>query len=261
MVYTHRFIREALSTITATATRASNNQISLIRSLISEKISFGRAASFLEYFFALHRTLTRRCLKDINTCLSKLWCGPQEINSKEIHLHLPFFVRCNRPAKKSEKTNRRIHFNIIVTFMLPSSQSLLKRPMLMNEFPLVLPQTRMIAGGKVSWLVGRIVYSTKRCEFKRNRIKSTHVRFRIENNQRLDQIETFLFRIHASACKWKTQSGTKSFRIFPLFCTFLSRHCTTTTWKCLISWRTWTQENNFLFFPWTSIQSFRIQLH
>ena len=147
--------------------------------------------------------------------LSKLWCGQQEINSREIHLHLPFFGRCNKPEKKSEKTKRRIHFNIIVMFRLPSPQSLLKRPMLMNELPLVLPQTRMIAGGKLSWLVGRNVYSTKHCGFKRNRIKSTHVRFRIQNRQRLDQIETFIFRIHASACKWKSQSGTKIFRIFP----------------------------------------------
>lgn len=218
MVYTHRF-RGALSTITATATRASNNEISLIRSLISETISFGRAATFLEYFFALHLTSTwnflmRRCLKDINTWwqiflfLSKLWCGPQEINFRKIHLHFPFLVRCNKPAKKYEKTNRRIHFSITVMFTLPSPQSLLKRPMLMNEFPLVLPQTRTIAGVKVSWLVRRIVYSTKYCGFKRNRIKSTHVRFRIQNHQRLDQMKTFLFRNQESACKWKNQSGT-----------------------------------------------------
>ena len=140
--------------------------------------------------------------------LSKLWCGSQEINSGEIHLHLPFLVRCNKPAKKSEKTNRRIHFNIIVMFTLPSPQSLLKLPMLINEFPFVLPQTRMIAGGNVYWLVRRIVYSTKFCGFKRNRIKSTHVRFRIQNHQILDQMKTFLFRIQESACKWKNQSGT-----------------------------------------------------
>ena len=190
-------------------------------------------------------------------------------------------------------------------FTLPSRQSLLKRPMLMNELPLVLPQTRMIAGGKVSWLVRRIVYSTKHCGFKKNRMKSIHVRFRIQNHQRLDQIETFLFRIHASACeklnpvpkfsgffqihqefgkittslRVLTQNLKKSilnimlnilfmrelkkrrrrrqrerqkssrFRLakqqlctcITIFCTFLSRRCTTTTWKCLISRRTWTQ--------------------
>ena len=34
-----------------------------------------------------------------------------------------------------------------------------------------------------------------------------------------------------------------------LLCTFLCRHCTTTTWKCLISrlWRTRTQDDNFIF--------------
>ena len=214
MIYTHRFIRGAL------ATGASKNEISLIRSLITETINFERAASFLEYFFALHRTSTwnflmRRCLKDINTIflsLSKLLGGPQELNSREIHLHLPFYVRCNIREKSLKEQTRE--FILIVTFTLPSRQSLLKRPMLMNELPLVLPQTRMIAGGKLSWLVGRNVYSTKHFGFKRNRIKSTHVRFRIQNHLRLDQIETFIFRIHASACKWKNQSGTKIFRNF-----------------------------------------------
>ena len=52
MIYTHRFIRGAL------AMGASKNEISLIRSLITETINFGRAASFLEYFFALDRTST-----------------------------------------------------------------------------------------------------------------------------------------------------------------------------------------------------------
>ena len=45
-----------------------------------------------------------------------------------------------------------------------------------------------------------------------------------------------------------------------LFCTFLRHHCTTSTWKYLISllWRTQRQDKDFLFFSWTSIQSFRI---
>ena len=49
-----------------------------------------------------------------------------------------------------------------------------------------------------------------------------------------------------------------------LFCTFLCRHCATTTLQRLIShdvlWRTLTQDNDFLFFSWTLIQSFTIQL-
>ena len=39
-------------------------------------------------------------------------------------------------------------------------------------------------------------------------------------------------------------------------------HCTTSTWKCLISRfvENVNARQRFLFFPWTSIQSFRIQL-
>ena len=111
--------------------------------------------------------------------------------------------------KKSERTNTRIHFNSDV---YAAFAAIVVKAPYVNE--LVLPQTRMIAGGKLSWLVGRNVYSTKHFGFKRNRIKSTHVRFRIQNHLRLDQIETFIFRIHASACKWKNQSGTKIFRNF-----------------------------------------------
>ena len=48
-----------------------------------------------------------------------------------------------------------------------------------------------------------------------------------------------------------------------LFCTFLCRRCTTTTWTCLISRfeEDVTDKNTTLFlFSWTSIQSFKIQL-
>ena len=189
-------------------------------------------------------------------------------------------------------------------FTLPSRQSLLKRPMLMKELPLVLPQTRGIAGGKVSWLVGRIVYSTKHCGFKRNRMKSTHVRFKttkdlnksrrfyfgfthLRVNKKLNPVPKFsgFFQIHqefgkiTTSLRVLTQNLKKSilnimlnilfmrelkkrrrrrqrerqksnrFRLakqqlctcITIFCTFLSRRCTTTTWKCLISRRTWTQ--------------------
>ena len=47
-----------------------------------------------------------------------------------------------------------------------------------------------------------------------------------------------------------------------LFCTFRSRRCTTTTWKCLISRFVDdlnTRQQLAFFFSWTLIQSFRIQ--
>ena len=47
-----------------------------------------------------------------------------------------------------------------------------------------------------------------------------------------------------------------------LFCTFLCRRCTTTTWKCLISRfvEDVNKRQRLSFFFWTSIHSFRIQL-
>ena len=59
----------------------------------------------------------------------------------------------------------------------------------------------------------------------------------------------------------KQQLGT----CITLFCTFLCRHCTTTTWKCLISRfvedvNTRQRLSLSSSFSWTSIQSFRIQL-
>ena len=63
---------------------------------------------------------------------------------------LSFAILCEvQYTRKSMKKQTR-EFILIVTFTLPSRQSLLKGPMLMNELPLVLPQTRMIEGGKVS---------------------------------------------------------------------------------------------------------------
>ena len=46
--------------------------------------------------------------RQISFSLSKLECGPQEINSREIHLHLPFLA-IGINATKIEKTG--IHFN------------------------------------------------------------------------------------------------------------------------------------------------------
>ena len=47
-----------------------------------------------------------------------------------------------------------------------------------------------------------------------------------------------------------------------LFCTFLCRRCTTTTWNCLISRfvEDGEQKTTFFFFSWTLMQSFRFQL-
>ena len=44
------------------------------------------------------------------------------------------------------------------------------------------------------------------------------------------------------------------------FCSFLSRRCTTTTWKCLISRFVEGGNTTFFFFSWTLIQIFTIKL-
>ena len=59
-----------------------------------------------------------------------------------------------------------------------------------------LLQTLMIKCGKVSGFAGQIVYTTKQCEFTRHRI---HFRFRIQNLQKLYQIDILSSRIQASA--------------------------------------------------------------
>ena len=64
---------------------------------------------------------------------------------------------------------------------------------------------------------------------------------------------------NAIGCIGKT---SKFARVSRFFCTFLSRRCTTTTWRCLISRFVEDGEHKattFLFFCWTLIQSFRIQ--
>ena len=44
----------------------------------------------------------------ISFSLSQLECGPQEINSREIRLHLPFLANWNKRDKDWKKTG--IHF-------------------------------------------------------------------------------------------------------------------------------------------------------
>ena len=72
---------------------------------------------------------------------------------------------------------------------------------------------------KSIWIHWKIVYTTK---FQQNiadltviqsnrvnRIQSIHVRFRIQNLQKREQTGTFLFRIHAFACKRQNEFVTK----------------------------------------------------
>ena len=56
----------------------------------------------------------------ISFSLSKLECGPQEINSREIRLHLPFSANCNKRDKRE--------FILKLTFSLPLPSSMLKLP-------------------------------------------------------------------------------------------------------------------------------------
>ena len=44
---------------------------------------------------------------------SKLECGPQEINSKEIRLHFPFSVNWNKP-EKDRKTGTHFKSDVFV---------------------------------------------------------------------------------------------------------------------------------------------------
>ena len=55
---------------------------------------------------------------------------------------------------------------------------------------------------------------------------------------------------------------TTTLHVHHALCTFLSRRCTTTctTWKCVISCLSTTGTRDNIFFSWTLIQSFRIQL-
>ena len=48
----------------------------------------------------------------ISFSLSKLECGPQEINSREIRLHLPYFQQIGIKATKIEKTGIRFKTDV-----------------------------------------------------------------------------------------------------------------------------------------------------
>ena len=62
---------------------------------------------------------------------------------------------------------------------------------------------------------------------------------------------------------WFRQAKQQLCTCITLFCTFLCRRCTTTTWNCLISRFVEDGEQKtttFFFFFWTLMQSFRFQL-
>ena len=66
----------------------------------------------------------------------------------------------------------------------------------------VLPQTCMIAGGRVSGFFGRILYfASISADMNSTPIQSIHFRIRIQNSQIRDETRLSLFGIHASACK------------------------------------------------------------
>ena len=60
----------------------------------------------------------------ISFSLSKLECGPQEINSREIRLHLPFSANWN----KRDKDWTKREFIVKLTFSLPLPSLMLKLP-------------------------------------------------------------------------------------------------------------------------------------
>ena len=64
----------------------------------------------------------------ISFSLSKLECGPQEINSREIRLHLSFSANWN----KRDKDWKKREFILKLTFSLQLPSSMLKLPMNSN---------------------------------------------------------------------------------------------------------------------------------
>ena len=59
----------------------------------------------------------------ISFFLSKLECGPQEINSREIRLHLPFSANWN---KRTRQRLEKRKFILKLTFSLPLPSSMLR---------------------------------------------------------------------------------------------------------------------------------------
>ena len=70
----------------------------------------------------------------------------------------------------------RIHFNSDVFAALAVVVSSTLYIHQRDSSILVLPNARPNEGGKVSELVGRIVYTKRLCEFKNNRLQNIHLR-------------------------------------------------------------------------------------
>ena len=85
----------------------------------------------------------------ISFSLSKLECGPQEINSREIRLHLPFSANWNKRDKDWKNGN---------SFSLPLPSSMLKLP---NEYD-------GCGKGIICWLITLVVrvFSNYRVQLK-----------------------------------------------------------------------------------------------
>ena len=105
-------------------------------------------------------------------------------------------------------------------------------------------------------------------EFKQRRFLATHVNWKrtfctlepwFWTNGRLKLVLLSApLGILATTTVMKRQKKNKTAKQQPcacitLFCTFLCHRCTTTKWNFLISRfsRTWTEDNNFLFFFWS----------
>ena len=69
----------------------------------------------------------------ISFSLPKLECAPQEINSREIRLHLPFSANWN----ESDKDWKKREFILKLTFLLPLPSSMLKVPIVYQPAPSV----------------------------------------------------------------------------------------------------------------------------
>ena len=66
----------------------------------------------------------------ISFSLSKLECGPQEINSREIRLHLPFSANWNKRMRQRLEKRK---FILKLTFSLPLPSSMLKLPTMNSD--------------------------------------------------------------------------------------------------------------------------------
>ena len=121
-----------MATRTATATRTSKKQyVYYAKQQLCTCITL-----FCTFLYRPCTTTTSKCLiasfmEDVNKrrrisfSLSKLECSPQEINSREIRLHLPFSANWN---KRTRQRLEKRKFILKLTFSLPLPSSMLKLP-------------------------------------------------------------------------------------------------------------------------------------